>query len=205
MGDEVLIVEDLEKIYSGGVHAVRGVSFKVKRGESVAIIGSSGSGKSTVLRCINRLIEPTNGIIKLNGEIINNPLADVNEIRSKIGMVFQSFELFSHLKVLENITLGLKHVRGMNKEESEKIALEVLERVDMLDRVDAYPGNLSGGQKQRVMIAMAMSCEPSVLIADEPTTALDVTVQKTILLLMQKLQKEKDMGICCFPASRLSN
>ena len=106
MEDEVLIIENLEKIYSGGVHAVRGVSFKVRKGESVAIIGSSGSGKSTVLRCINRLIEPTLGVIKLNGEVINNPLANVNEIRAKIGMVFKSFELFSHLKVLENITLG---------------------------------------------------------------------------------------------------
>ena len=124
----------------------------------MAIIGSSGSGKSTVLRCINRLIEPTMGTIKLNEEVINNPLADVNEIRSKIGMVFQSFELFSHLKVLENITLGLRYVRGMNKEDAEKIALEVLERVDMLDRIDAYPGNLSGGQKQRVAIARSLAC-----------------------------------------------
>ena len=160
MEDEVLIIENLEKIYAGGVHAVRGVSFKVRKGESVAIIGSSGSGKSTVLRCINRLIEPTIGTIKLNGEVINNPLADVNEIRSKIGMVFQSFELFSHLKVLENITLGLRYVRGMNKEDAEKIALEVLERVDMLDRIDAYPGNLSGGQKQRVAIARSLAMHP---------------------------------------------
>ena len=190
MGDEVLIVEDLEKIYSGGVHAVRGVSFKVKRGESVAIIGSSGSGKSTVLRCINRLIEPTNGIIKLNGEIINNPLADVNEIRSKIGMVFQSFELFSHLKVLENITLGLKHVRGMNKEESEKIALEVLERVDMLDRVDAYPGNLSGGQKQRVAIARSLAMHPEVILFDEPTSALDPELIGSVLQTIRGLADE---------------
>ena len=120
MENEVLTIDELEKIYPGGVHAVKGVSFKVNRGESVAIIGSSGSGKSTVLRCINRLIEPTKGTMKLNGNIINNPLADVNEIRSKIGMVFQSFELFSHLKVLDNITLGLRHVRGMNKHEAEK-------------------------------------------------------------------------------------
>ncbi|MDE0954141.1 MAG: ATP-binding cassette domain-containing protein, partial [Candidatus Poseidoniales archaeon] len=112
MNKVVLDIENLEKIYPGGVHAVQGITFDVKKGESVAIIGSSGSGKSTVLRCINRLIEPTKGTIKLNDEIINNPLADVNEIRSKIGMVFQSFELFAHLKVLDNITLGLRHVRG---------------------------------------------------------------------------------------------
>ena len=108
MDEIVLDIENLEKTYPGGVHAVKGISFDVKKGESIAIIGSSGSGKSTVLRCINRLIEPTKGNIKLNNQIINNPLADVNEIRSKIGMVFQSFELFSHLKVLDNITLQIR-------------------------------------------------------------------------------------------------
>ena len=186
----MLIIENLEKIYAGGVHAVRGVSFKVRKGESVAIIGSSGSGKSTVLRCINRLIEPTMGTIKLNGEVINNPLADVNEIRSKIGMVFQSFELFSHLKVLENITLGLRYVRGMNKEDAEKIALEVLERVDMLDRIDAYPGNLSGGQKQRVAIARSLAMHPEVILFDEPTSALDPELIGSVLQTIRGLADE---------------
>ncbi len=190
MEEEVLIIENLEKIYAGGVHAVRGVSFKVKKGESVAIIGSSGSGKSTVLRCINRLIEPTLGVIKLNGEVINNPLANVNEIRSKIGMVFQSFELFSHLKVLENITLGLRHVRGMNKEDAEKIALEVLERVDMLDRIEAYPGNLSGGQKQRVAIARSLAMHPEVILFDEPTSALDPELIGSVLQTIRGLADE---------------
>ena len=186
----MLIIENLEKIYAGGVHAVRGVSFKVRKGESVAIIGSSGSGKSTVLRCINRLIEPTMGTIKLNEEVINNPLADVNEIRSKIGMVFQSFELFSHLKVLENITLGLRYVRGMNKEDAEKIALEVLERVDMLDRIDAYPGNLSGGQKQRVAIARSLAMHPEVILFDEPTSALDPELIGSVLQTIRGLADE---------------
>ena len=190
MEDEVLIIENLEKIYAGGVHAVRGVSFKVRKGESVAIIGSSGSGKSTVLRCINRLIEPTMGTIKLNEEVINNPLADVNEIRSKIGMVFQSFELFSHLKVLENITLGLRYVRGINKEDAEKIALEVLERVDMLDRIDAYPGNLSGGQKQRVAIARSLAMHPEVILFDEPTSALDPELIGSVLQTIRGLADE---------------
>ena len=190
MGNEVLTIDELEKIYPGGVHAVKGVSFKVNRGESVAIIGSSGSGKSTVLRCINRLIEPTKGTMKLNGNIINNPLADVNEIRSKIGMVFQSFELFSHLKVLDNITLGLRHVRGMNKHEAEKIALEVLERVDMLDRIDAYPGNLSGGQKQRVAIARSLAMHPEVILFDEPTSALDPELIGSVLQTIRGLADE---------------
>ena len=119
MSQVVLSIRDLHKIYAGGVHAVRGVSFDVHEGESVAIIGSSGSGKSTVLRCINRLIEPTDGAILLRDEQINTPSADVNEVRSRIGMVFQSFELFSHLKVLDNVTLGLRHVRKMSKEEEK--------------------------------------------------------------------------------------
>ena len=190
MEEIVLDIENLEKIYPGGVHAVRGISFNVKKGESVAIIGSSGSGKSTVLRCINRLIEPTKGNIKLNNQIINNPLADVNEIRSKIGMVFQSFELFSHLKVLDNITLGLRHVRGMSKDEAEDNALEVLARVDMLDRIDAFPGNLSGGQKQRVAIARALAMHPEVILFDEPTSALDPELIGSVLQTIRSLADE---------------
>ena len=190
MDEIVLNIDNLEKIYPGGVHAVKGISFNVKKGESVAIIGSSGSGKSTVLRCINRLIEPTKGVIKLNNEVINNPLADVNEIRSKIGMVFQSFELFSHLKVLDNITLGLRYVRGMSKEDAEKSALEVLARVDLLDRVDAYPGNLSGGQKQRVAIARALAMHPEVILFDEPTSALDPELIGSVLQTIRNLADE---------------
>ena len=111
MSDSILSVESMEKTYVGGVHAVRGVSFEVHEGESLAIIGSSGSGKSTVLRCINRLIEPTKGIVRLKGEQINTPAANINDVRSRIGMVFQSFELFAHLRVMDNVTLGLRHVR----------------------------------------------------------------------------------------------
>jgi polar amino acid transport system ATP-binding protein len=190
MEEIVLDIENLEKTYAGGVHAVKGISFNVKKGESVAIIGSSGSGKSTVLRCINRLIEPTKGNIRLNNQIINNPLADVNEIRSKIGMVFQSFELFSHLKVLDNITLGLRHVRGMNKDDAEDSALEILARVDMLDRVEAFPGNLSGGQKQRVAIARALAMHPEVILFDEPTSALDPELIGSVLQTIRSLADE---------------
>ncbi|MBT3641540.1 MAG: amino acid ABC transporter ATP-binding protein [Euryarchaeota archaeon] len=190
MSDEVLSIEDLHKIYPGGVHAVKGISFNVNEGESVAIIGSSGSGKSTVLRCINRLIEPTEGIIKLKGDRINTPVVDINEIRSRIGMVFQSFELFAHLKVLQNITLGLIHVRGMSKEDAEILALKVLERVDMLDRKDAYPGNLSGGQKQRVAIARALAMKPEILLFDEPTSALDPELIGSVLENIRSLADE---------------
>ena len=190
MVDVVLSIRDLHKIYSGGVHAVKGVSFDVHEGESVAVIGSSGSGKSTVLRCINRLIEPTEGVIELRGEQINTPLADVNEVRSRIGMVFQSFELFSHLKVLDNITLGLRHVRGMSKSKAEEVALDVLERVDMLERIEAYPGNLSGGQKQRVAIARALAMKPEVILFDEPTSALDPELIGSVLKTIRGLADE---------------
>ena len=156
----------------------------------MAIIGSSGSGKSTVLRCINRLIEPTKGVIRLKGEQINTPASDINDVRSRIGMVFQSFELFSHLRVLENVTLGLIHVRGMSREEANEEARGVLERVDMLDRVSAYPGNLSGGQKQRVAIARALAMKPEVMLFDEPTSALDPELIGSVLETIQGLAEE---------------
>tara|TARA_B100000683_G_scaffold132353_1_gene129233 strand:- start:386 stop:1123 length:738 start_codon:yes stop_codon:yes gene_type:complete len=190
MSEIILSVERMEKTYVGGVHAVRGVSFTVKEGESLAIIGSSGSGKSTVLRCINRLIEPTRGIVRLKRERINTPAADVNDVRSRIGMVFQSFELFSHLRVIDNVSLGLIHVRGMSREDAIGHARSVLERVDMLDRVEAYPGNLSGGQKQRVAIARALAMKPEVMLFDEPTSALDPELIGSVLETIQGLAEE---------------
>ena len=190
MSEIILSVEDMEKTYVGGVHAVKGVSFEVKEGESLAIIGSSGSGKSTVLRCINRLIEPTQGIVRLKGKRINTPAADVNDVRSRIGMVFQSFELFSHLRVIDNVSLGLIHVRGISKEDAIDHARSVLDRVDMLDRVDAYPGNLSGGQKQRVAIARALAMKPEVMLFDEPTSALDPELIGSVLETIQGLAEE---------------
>ena len=190
MSDSILSVESMEKTYVGGVHAVRGVSFEVHEGESLAIIGSSGSGKSTVLRCINRLIEPTKGIVRLKGEQINTPAADINDVRSRIGMVFQSFELFAHLRVMDNVTLGLRHVRRMGKEEATEVARQVLERVDMLERVDAYPGNLSGGQKQRVAIARALAMKPEVMLFDEPTSALDPELIGSVLETIRGLAEE---------------
>ena len=190
MPDTVLKIDNLHKIYAGGVHAVRGISFEVNQGESVAIIGSSGSGKSTVLRCINRLIEPTDGAIYLKGDQINTPQTDINQVRSRIGMVFQSFELFAHLRVIDNITLGLIHVREMSRKDAEAEALEVLERVDMLDRKDAYPGNLSGGQKQRVAIARALAMKPEVMLFDEPTSALDPELIGSVLKTIRSLADE---------------
>tara|TARA_B100000927_G_scaffold196038_3_gene158283 strand:- start:1049 stop:1789 length:741 start_codon:yes stop_codon:yes gene_type:complete len=188
--ESVLNIVDLHKVYAGGVHAVRGVSFVVNEGESLAIIGSSGSGKSTVLRCINRLIEPTEGEVRLRGEVINTPTADINDVRSRIGMVFQSFELFAHLKVIDNITLGLRHVKKMSKKDAEREAMEVLEKVDMLDRKNAFPGNLSGGQKQRVAIARALAMKPEVMLFDEPTSALDPELIGSVLKTIRGLADE---------------
>ena len=188
--ESVLNIVDLHKVYAGGVHAVRGVSFVVNEGESLAIIGSSGSGKSTVLRCINRLIEPTEGEDRLRGEVINTPTADINDVRSRIGMVFQSFELFAHLKVIDNITLGLRHVKKMSKKDAEREAMEVLEKVDMLDRKNAFPGNLSGGQKQRVAIARALAMKPEVMLFDEPTSALDPELIGSVLKTIRGLADE---------------
>ncbi|MDP7002597.1 MAG: amino acid ABC transporter ATP-binding protein [Candidatus Thalassarchaeaceae archaeon] len=190
MSDPILSVKDMEKTYVGGVHAVRGVSFDVLEGESLAIIGSSGSGKSTVLRCINRLIEPTKGVVRLKGEQINTPAADINSVRSRIGMVFQSFELFAHLKVIDNVSLGLIHVRGMSRDKAREVAKQVLDRVDMLDRTDAYPGNLSGGQKQRVAIARALAMKPEVMLFDEPTSALDPELIGSVLETIRGLAEE---------------
>ena len=193
MNDEespVIRVTGLEKIYSGGVHAVKGVSFDVFPKQVVVIIGSSGSGKSTVLRCINRLIEPTEGEIYLEDVQINSSSTDINEIRSEIGMVFQSFELFMHLKVLDNVTLGLTKVRGYSREKAEKVALEVLAKVDMSDKVDVYPGQLSGGQKQRVAIARSLAMNPKVMLFDEPTSALDPELIGSVLESIKSLVEE---------------
>ena len=183
----VIHVKDLEKIYKGGVHAVKGVSFDVFPKQVVVIIGSSGSGKSTVLRCINRLIEPTRGEIFLEDIQINSPSTDINDIRSEIGMVFQSFELFMHLKVLDNVTLGLTKVRGYSKEKAEDIAHEVLAKVDMLDKMEVYPGQLSGGQKQRVAIARSLAMNPKVMLFDEPTSALDPELIGSVLESIKSL------------------
>jgi len=186
----VISVKNLEKVYSGGVHAVKGVSFDVFPGQVVVIIGSSGSGKSTVLRCINRLIEPTAGEVFLEDVQINDKATDINFIRSEIGMVFQSFELFAHMKILDNVTLGLKKVRGFSNDKANKIALEAIAKVDISDKIDFYPGQLSGGQKQRVAIARALAMNPKVMLFDEPTSALDPELIGSVLKSIKKLANE---------------
>ena len=166
-------MDDLFKEFDGGVKAVDGLSFEVHDKEVVAIVGASGSGKSTVLRCINRLEQPTGGTIIFDGTDIMDPSVDLNSIRSEIGFVFQSFELFPHLKVLSNVSVALELVRGMSTEDATKQAKKILNELDLGDKFDFYPGQLSGGQKQRVAIARALSMDPKMILFDEPTSALD--------------------------------
>ncbi|MCE7737423.1 MAG: amino acid ABC transporter ATP-binding protein [Candidatus Heimdallarchaeota archaeon] len=198
-GKLIISVRNLEKIFSGHrgakVHAVKGVNFDVHEKEVVVIIGSSGSGKSTVLRCVNRLIEPTNGEVYLEDVLIDSKETDINEIRSEIGMVFQSFELFMHLTVIQNITLGLIKVRGLSQNEADEVAKKTLNRVDMIDKIDSFPGQLSGGQKQRVAIARSLAMSPKVMLFDEPTSALDPELIGSVLKSMKKLASE-GMTMC---------
>ncbi len=174
----------------GDLEVLKGIDFHVDRGEVVCVIGPSGSGKSTLLRCVNRLEEPTAGRIYIEGEDITDLDADVDQLRSRIGMVFQSFNLFPHLSVLRNLTIAQRRVRGRSKNEARRIARDNLERVGLSDKVDAYPSHLSGGQQQRVAIARALSMEPDMMLFDEPTSALDPELVGEVLSVMRDLAEE---------------
>jgi polar amino acid transport system ATP-binding protein len=159
----------------------------VAHGEVVCVIGPSGSGKSTLLRCVNRLEEASEGTILIEGEDIRDPDADVDRLRSRIGMVFQSFNLFPHLSVLRNLTIAQQRVLGRSKETAAAIARSNLERVGLSEKIDAYPAHLSGGQQQRVAIARALSMEPDMMLFDEPTSALDPELVGEVLEVMRGL------------------
>ncbi len=186
----VIRVKNLEKIYSGGVHAVKGVSFDVFPKQVVVIIGSSGSGKSTVLRCINRLIEPTEGEIYLEDVQINSPSTNINEIRSEIGMVFQQFNLWPHKNVLENVIYAPMIVNGIKRTEAISIADELLSGIGLLDKRGEYPSRLSGGQQQRVAIVRALAMNPKLMLFDEVTSALDPELVGEVLELMANLARD---------------
>jgi polar amino acid transport system ATP-binding protein len=171
----------------GDNHVLKGISMKVMPGEVVAIIGPSGSGKSTLLRCINRLNEPDAGDILFDGYTIIGKDIDLDLVRSQMTMVFQSFNLFMHLTARKNISLPLRQVKKMNKEEADRLALEALDKVGLREKADAYPGELSGGQQQRVAIARAFAMHPKVLLFDEPTSALDPELIGEVLEVMKKL------------------
>jgi len=193
--DHIIEVKDLYK-YFDEVKAVDGVSLNVARGKVVVVIGPSGSGKSTLLRCINHLETPTSGEIWIDGERLTHAAKQINEIRAEIGMVFQLFNLFPHLTVLENVTLAQKVVRGRSREEAETIAIEQLQRVGIPEKADVYPANLSGGQQQRVAIARALAMDPKIMLFDEPTSALDPEMIKEVLDVMLDLAQEGMTMVC---------
>lgn len=183
-------VKGLKKYYKGEeVKALDGIDLEIDQGEVVVIIGPSGSGKSTMLRSLNLLEIPTAGSIIFDGEDLANPKIDINKHRQKMGMVFQHFNLFPNMNVLKNLTIAPIKLLGKKKEEAEAYAMEMLERVDLADRADAYPSQLSGGQKQRVAIVRALCMDPEVMLFDEPTSALDPEMVGEVLEVMKKLAK----------------
>jgi polar amino acid transport system ATP-binding protein len=182
-------VSDLHK-YFGELEVLKGIDFEVAEGEVVCVVGPSGSGKSTLLRCVNRLEEPTSGTILIEGIDITDPDADVDKLRTRIGMVFQQFNLFPHLSVLRNLTIAQTKVLKRSQKEAEVIARSVLERVGLSDKVDEYPIRLSGGQQQRVAIARALAMSPDMMLFDEPTSALDPELVGEVLDVMRKLAAE---------------
>ena len=189
--DPIISVNKLKKHYNKGtIRALDGVSLDINKGEVVVIIGPSGSGKSTLLRSLNLLEIPTSGSILFEGTDITSKGTDINKLRQKMGMVFQHFNLFPHLSILDNMTLGPRKLLGMPKAEAEKNAKELLAKVALEDRAGAYPSQLSGGQKQRIAIVRALAMKPDVLLFDEPTSALDPEMVGEVLDVMKDLAKE---------------
>jgi len=182
----VIVIKDLHKSF-GTLEVLRGINEHIKKGEVVVVIGPSGSGKSTFLRCINLLEQPTKGEIFIEGVSITDKNSDINKIRQKIGMVFQQFNLFPHLNVLDNITLAPMKVKNKTKEQAVDIAMKLLKRVGLAEKAQAYPNQLSGGQKQRIAIARALAMEPDIMLFDEPTSALDPEMVGEVLEVMKQL------------------
>ncbi len=196
-GDVIISVKDLKKYYNGeAIKALDGVTTDIRKGEVVVIIGPSGSGKSTFLRSLNLLERPTSGTITFNGTDITSKATDINKLRQKMGMVFQHFNLFPHLTILKNMTLGPIKLRGMSKTEAEKRSKILLGRVGLEDRADAYPSQLSGGQKQRIAIVRALAMDPDVMLFDEPTSALDPEMVGEVLDVMKNLADAGMTMVC---------
>ena len=208
--DKLIEVKGLEKRFKR-LEVLRGVDIDIHKGDVVAVIGPSGSGKSTFLRCLNLLEEPTGGQIIFEGADITSKETNIDVMRQKIGMVFQQFNLFANMTVLDNVMAGPLRVKGMKRDEAEKLALSLLERVGLGDRGSAYPIQLSGGQQQRVAIARALAMQPDVMLFDEPTSALDPEMVREVLDVIRQLAQEgmtmvvvtHEMGFAREAASRV--
>jgi len=185
----VIKIESLYKSF-GDLEVLKDINNQIAAGEVVVVIGPSGSGKSTMLRCLNRLEEITSGQVYIEGTPINNNETNINQIRQKVGMVFQQFNLFPHKTSLENITLAPVKVKKMGEEQAKKIAYDLLDKVGLKDKADVYPNQLSGGQKQRIAIARALAMQPEIMLFDEPTSALDPEMVGEVLEVMRDLAEE---------------
>jgi len=188
----VIDVKNLHKEFGedGEIKVLKGIDYTIEKGDKIVIVGPSGGGKSTFLRCLNLLETPTKGEIYFHGEQINSKKCNINKVRQKMGMVFQHFNLFPHMTILDNLTLAPVKLKLMKADEAKKKAMELLERVGLPDKANAYPSTLSGGQKQRVAIARALAMNPEVLLFDEPTSALDPEMVGEVLDLMKELAND---------------
>lgn len=191
----VIRIRNLVKEFDGQ-RVLSGVDLDLYEGEIKVVMGPSGCGKTTLLRCLNRLVEPTSGTIHVRNVDVTHPEVDVRALRQSIGFVFQQFALYRHLTVLENVTLGLRKLRGLRRAEAEDRALHELLRLDMADHRDKYPSQISGGQKQRVAIARALAMDPSVIVFDEPTSALDPIMSGEVAMMIKRLNLENVTMIC---------
>ena len=194
--EPIIVARNVEKWYDNGFHVLKGVSSTVNRGEVVVLMGPSGSGKSTFIRTFNGLEPYQKGSIEIDGTLIAHNQKGIELLRREVGMVFQQFNLFPHLTVLKNITLGPIHLRGLSKSEAKAKAMELLEKVGIAHQANKYPGQLSGGQQQRVAIARALAMQPKVMLFDEPTSALDPEMVREVLDVMRGLA-ESGMTMVC--------
>lgn len=187
--ESLITIKNLYKDF-GALKVLKDINVDIHKGEIIAIIGPSGSGKSTFLRCINKLEEPTSGHIYVNGEDIMNSSTNVNKMRERVGMVFQLFNLFPHMTVLNNLMLSPIKIKKFSESDAKDIAMKLLKRVDLVDKANEYPNRLSGGQKQRIAIARALAMGPEIMLFDEPTSALDPEMIKEVLDVMRDLAKD---------------
>ena len=188
-------IRDLVKSFNGQT-ILNGINLEVETGEVKVIMGASGCGKTTLLRCLNRLVQPTSGTIHVDGVDVGNPQTDIRKLRQRIGFVFQQFALYRHLNVMDNVTLGLIKLRGMTRQEASAVAMTQLDRLEMDKHHDKYPSELSGGQKQRVALARVLAMDPSVVVLDEPTSALDPVMSQEVGGLIRQLNSEGVTIIC---------